>query len=174
MKRTLDFWIDVVIYLLLAFLLFSGFLMKFTMPPGTGGKLLLLGLDRHGWGMLHFWVAAALLAGVALHLWRHWQWLRATTPHYFKSAWAPVLIALLLLALAALTAPLVVKPAVVPGGGQKHEAELALPVVNPKAPPSKTVSTPAAASESTSPMPADPCAGCDAGCADPDAEEAGG
>jgi|GEM_PF-3440173 len=51
MKRALSFWINVVIYLLIAFLLFSGFLIKFTMLPGTGGALLLLGMDRHGWGV---------------------------------------------------------------------------------------------------------------------------
>ncbi len=125
MKRTLNFWIDVIIYLLMAFLLFSGFLIKFTMPPGTGGALLLLGMDRHGWGVWHFWVAVALLIGVALHLWLHWSWMRVTTPHYWKRAWAPGLIALLILALAALAAPFVVQPTLVPGGGEKHEREMA-------------------------------------------------
>jgi len=125
MKHTLNFWINVTIYLLMGFLLFSGFLIKFTMPPGTGGALLLFGMDRHGWGVWHFWVAVALLIGVALHLWLHWSWMRVTTPHYFKRAWVPALIGLLILALAALAAPFFVQPTLVPGGGEKHEREMA-------------------------------------------------
>ena len=159
MKRTFNFWIDVIIYLLMGFLLFSGFLMKFTMPPGTGGALLLLGMDRHGWGVLHFWVAVVLLVGVVLHLWLHWTWMRATTPHYFKHAWAPALIALLILALAALAAPFVVSPVVVPGGGEKHEREMAESVAHLVTPegtleqPSELVFT-------------DPCEDCGVDCPD--------
>lgn len=165
MKRTLNFWINVIIYLLMAFLLFSGFLMKFTMPPGTGGALLLLGLDRHGWGVLHFWVAVALLIGVALHLWLHWVWMRTTTPHYFKRAWAPVLIALLILALAALAAPFVVQPVLVPGGGEKHEAEMAASVAHLVA-PAEEAPAETASSEASSAASADDCATCGAGCED--------
>jgi hypothetical protein len=179
MKRTLNFWIDVVIYLLMGFLLFSGFLMKFTMPPGTGGRLLLLGLDRHGWGVLHFWVAVSLLTGVALHLWLHWAWMRTTTPHYFKRAWAPALIALLILALAALAAPFAVKPVVVPGGGEKHEAEMAASVADLIAPGGEAASAKEAlaepaSSEASSAAPADDCATCGADCPDAGGSEEAG
>lgn len=162
MNRTLNFWINVIIYLLLGFLLFSGFLMKFTMPPGTGGALLLLGLDRHAWGVLHFRVAVALLTGVALHLWLHWAWMRATSPHYFKRAWAAVLIVLLILALAALAAPFVVQPVVVPGGGEEHERKMAAGVADLVAPEGM-------GAQRSKPLPAEGCEDCSADC-----EDAGG
>lgn len=120
MKRTLNFWINAVIYLLMAFLLFSGLLMKYTMPPGTGEKLNLLGIGRHGWGTWHFWIALALLVGVALHLWLHWVWIRQTTPRYWGKVWIPVVAALLVIAAAAVAAPFIITPAEIPGGEERE------------------------------------------------------
>ncbi|MCD6283399.1 DUF4405 domain-containing protein [bacterium] len=164
MKHMLNFWINVIIYLLMGFLLFSGFLIKFTMPPGTGGVLVLLGMDRHDWGVLHFWVAVALLIGVALHLWLHWSWMRVTTPHYFKRAWVPALIGLLILALAALAAPFFVQPTLVPGGGEKHEREMAESV--------KHLVTPTdSVAQSSEPQSVNPCEDCSEDCAEELPEE---
>ncbi len=120
MKRSLNFWINAVIYLLLAFLLFSGLLMKYTMPPGIGERLNLLGIGRHDWGTWHFWIAVALLVGVALHLYLHWVWIRQTTPRYWSKAWIPVVAALLVVAAAATAAPFIITPAEIPGG-EEHE-----------------------------------------------------
>jgi hypothetical protein len=121
MKRTLNFWINVVIYALMAFLLFSGLLMKYTMPPGTGEKLSLLGMGRHDWGVWHFWVAVALLCGTALHLYLHWLWIRQTTPCYWGRAWMPIVAALLVVAAVAIATPFVITPATVSGGRESHE-----------------------------------------------------
>jgi len=111
MKCKLNFWIDVAIYVLMGVMLFSGFLMN-SRCPRDGRKLTLLGFDRHGWGVLHFWVAVALLVGVVLHLWLHWRGFAATTTkQYWLRAAIPVLAILLILALAALPAPFALKPA---------------------------------------------------------------
>jgi len=121
MKRTLNFWINVVIYLLMAFLLFSGLLMKYSMPPGTGEKLNLLGMGRHDWGVWHFWIAVALLVGTALHLYLHWLWIRQTTPCYWGRAWMPIVAALLVVAAVAIAAPFVITPRGISGGGEHSE-----------------------------------------------------
>ena len=121
MKRILNFWINVVIYVLMAFLLFSGLLMKYTMPPGTGEKLTLLGMGRHDWGVWHFWIAVVLLVGTALHLYLHWLWIRQTTPCYWGRAWMPIVAALLVVAAIAIAAPFIITPATVSGGRESHE-----------------------------------------------------
>jgi hypothetical protein len=151
MKCKLNFWIDVAIYVLTGVMLFSGFLMKFTMPPGTGGKLTLLGFDRHGWGVLHFWAAVAMLIGVVLHLWLHWAWVQRTTKQYWLRAAAPSLAVLLILTLAAVAAPLLLRPVEVPGGGEGNEMvrEASAAVSSAQPLPAE----PAA-------VPADPCGSC--------------
>ncbi len=124
MKCKINFWVDIAIYLLMGFLLFSGFLMKFTMPPGTGGQLTILGLDRHGWGEVHFWIALALLIGVALHLYLHWCWIRITSKQYWLRAAIPALVLLLILAVAVIALPLVLEPTQVSGGVERRGSGL--------------------------------------------------
>jgi hypothetical protein len=55
----------------------TGLLMRFVLPKGSGESLTLWGLGRHGWGGLHFWIAAAMLATIALHLILNWRWVVA-------------------------------------------------------------------------------------------------
>lgn|GEM_PF-3080538 len=104
-------------------------------------------------------MAVALLTGVALHLWLHWAWMRATTPHFFKRAWAPGIIALLILALVALAAPFIVQPTLVPGGGEKHEREMAESVAH-------LVTPEGFAEQPSEPQLVDPCEDCGAACGD--------
>jgi hypothetical protein len=155
MTNKLNFWINVAIYVMMGVMLFSGFLMKFTMPPGTGGKLTLLGFDRHGWGVLHFWVAVALLIGVVLHLWLHWAWVRTTTKQYWLRAAVPSIAVLLILTLAAIAAPLLLRPVEVPGGGEGSGIvrEASSPALVEQAVEAKLPADPAA-------VPADPCQSC--------------
>jgi hypothetical protein len=106
LKGTLIFWTDVVIALLMAALITTGSILKWVLPPGSGGgghgaglglgrgrggggwgagagggaepAKALLDLTRHEWGDVHFWIAAALLAGVVLHLALHWGWIKTS------------------------------------------------------------------------------------------------
>lgn len=76
MKRpTLNFLIDVVAFIAFAFLTTTGVLTRYVLPPGSGRYATLWGLNRHGWGDLHFWVAVVLLGVLALHLLLHWRWI---------------------------------------------------------------------------------------------------
>ena len=58
-------------------LITTGVLMRYVLPPGSGHRTGIWGLDRHGWGDLHFWIAVAFLAALTLHLVLHWRWLLA-------------------------------------------------------------------------------------------------
>jgi hypothetical protein len=83
--------IDIVAFISAVFLIASGFLLEYILPPGSGRLgtegfgvgpgglhrpiLLLWGLTRHEWGNIHFYLAIALMALLSLHLLLHWQWI---------------------------------------------------------------------------------------------------
>lgn len=76
MKRTsLNFWVDALAFAEFAFLATTGVLMRYLLPPGSGRFTTMLGLDRHEWGSVHFWVALAMFATLAVHLALHWKWI---------------------------------------------------------------------------------------------------
>ncbi len=75
MKRgPLNFLVDLVLAGLFVTLLATGYVMKFVLPPGTHPFLRLWGLNRHGWGDVHFWVSVSLVGILLVHLGLHWQW----------------------------------------------------------------------------------------------------
>jgi hypothetical protein len=84
MKRnTLNFWIDFISLLAMLGLIWTGLLIHYVLPPGTGGRggghgLILWGLDRHDYGNIHFYLALTLIALMVIHVWLHWSWVRAT------------------------------------------------------------------------------------------------
>jgi len=74
-RRILNIIIDTVAYTEFVFLATTGLLMRYTLPAGSGHHTMVWGLDRHEWGALHFWIAIAFLATLALHLILHWNWI---------------------------------------------------------------------------------------------------
>jgi hypothetical protein len=95
MKRsTLNFLIDLVSFADLLCLAFTGFIMKYILPPGTGGHgyafrggrgaqevKYLWSMTRHQWGDIHFYLALAFVILMAAHVFLHWSWIKST----FKS-----------------------------------------------------------------------------------------
>ena len=83
--------IDITAFIFAVFLIATGFLLEYSLPPGSGRLgtegfgvgpgglhrpiLLLWGLTRHEWGNIHFYLAIALMAALSLHLLLHWQWI---------------------------------------------------------------------------------------------------
>ena len=96
MKRTnLNFIVD---FLDLLGLACTGFIMKYFLPPGTGGRgRMLLGgrgaehfgeeikelwsMTRHEWGDIHFYLAVIFAVLMIVHIILHWSWIKA----YFKT-----------------------------------------------------------------------------------------
>ena len=83
--------INALALLLFCFMVSTGIVLKFVLPPGSGSveKLflgggrektveLLFGLSRHEWGEIHFYFSIAFLAILIVHLILHWSWIRAT------------------------------------------------------------------------------------------------
>jgi len=66
------------LYLSLCALAGTGLLLSFRLPPGSrGGRgLQVLGMNRHDWGDIHFWIGMAFLTLILIHLAQNWKWLR--------------------------------------------------------------------------------------------------
>jgi len=90
MKRnTLNFVIDLVSFAVMLGLILTGIVMKFVLPPGTGGRYggarsELWGMGRHDWGAVHFWLAVGVLALLILHVALHWNWVTGTLRRLFR------------------------------------------------------------------------------------------
>ncbi len=76
MKRTnVNFLVDALALVALVFLASTGALIRYVLPVGSGYTRALWGLDRHGWGHVHFWIAIALCVAMVVHLVLHWGWI---------------------------------------------------------------------------------------------------
>lgn len=93
MKRPqVNAWVDAAAFVAFALLVGTGLLLEFRLPPGSGdlhawsgGRraaarevLTVWDLTRHQWGTIHFWIAAALMTLLAVHLALHWKWIVCT------------------------------------------------------------------------------------------------
>ena len=95
MKRTmLNFIIDLASFIVLLGLAMTGYIIKFVLPPGTGGRgreltsgrgreeiEQLWSMTRHEWGDIHFYLAVGFVALMVAHIILHWSWIK----NYFKS-----------------------------------------------------------------------------------------
>ncbi len=53
----------------------TGALVRYVLPVGSGHTRALWGLDRHGWGHVHFWIAIAFCVATVVHVVLHWGWI---------------------------------------------------------------------------------------------------
>lgn len=81
--------VDAIAYVGFVALAATGLVLRFQLPPGSGGEhggrggagageravTTLWGLTRHDWGGVHYWIALGLLAVLAVHLALHWKWI---------------------------------------------------------------------------------------------------
>ena len=99
MKRFFNnLFVDVVAAGVMLGMIATGYILRFSLPPGSNKSLSLWGFTRHQWGTLHFWISLALLAIVLLHLALHWPWVVVTVKRRLwatASAGSPVVSGLL-------------------------------------------------------------------------------
>lgn len=70
--------INALLFLGGCFLAGSGWLLDQRLPHGRGtggGRITLLGMNRHDWGAWHTWVGYAVVGLVVVHLALHGRWL---------------------------------------------------------------------------------------------------
>lgn len=94
-RNRINFILDLVSFLNLLGLTFTGYIMKYVLPPGTGGmgRISHGGLEpgmrikefwsmaRHDWGSIHFYLAVVFIVLMILHVILHWKWIQ----YYVKS-----------------------------------------------------------------------------------------
>ncbi len=91
-KGLVLFWTDLANALVWSGVAVTGVVMKWVLPHGGGGRgmgraasAVWLGLDRHQWGDLHFWMSATAVVLVILHLALHTSWILASSRKYLFS-----------------------------------------------------------------------------------------
>ena len=95
MNRTLaNFVIDALSFFSICGTAATGLLIKYILPPrsggmGRGGGLTLWGWNRHDWGDVHFYLALALLGLLLVHAALHWHWVVATAARFSSSVHSP-------------------------------------------------------------------------------------
>ena len=69
---------NILLFLSFTFMTGSGLMLVYRLPPGSrGGRgLSMLGMDRHEWGDLHYYMGLTMLALMIIHLALNWAWMR--------------------------------------------------------------------------------------------------
>ncbi len=106
MKKTdWQYLIDTLLFLCIVGIVFIGFMMGLVIPKGPAAPesaKYFLGLHRHQWGNIHFYLSIAFTALVIIHLIFSWKWIKSRSRQIFKRGWSSMLI------LTALTSVLVI------------------------------------------------------------------
>lgn len=68
--------IDLLSFIVLITMISTGTLLKFTLPPRSGGDSI-WGLTRHQWGEIHYCLAVAFLLLMTVHLLVHFRYIKS-------------------------------------------------------------------------------------------------
>jgi len=73
-----------------------GLLLALVIPSGRGrsAEKYFMGLHRHDWADLHFYLALILAGFLILHVWLNWTWVAQSTKIYFSNRWKKALYGL--------------------------------------------------------------------------------
>jgi len=93
-RGTVNFIVDLVGLADLLGLALTGYIMRYILPPGSGGRGFrgdrggaeeqvreLWSMSRHEWGTVHFYLALLFVFLMVVHIILHWDWIKS----YFKS-----------------------------------------------------------------------------------------
>jgi hypothetical protein len=97
-RNTVNFILDLVSFLNLLGLIFTGSIMRYVLPPGTGGlgRALhggqgrginikeLWSMTRHEWGSIHFYLAVIFVVLMIIHIILHWKWIKSYVKSVFN------------------------------------------------------------------------------------------
>jgi len=96
MKKTdWQYLVDTLLFLCIVGIIFIGFLMGLVLPKGPTAPesaKYFLGLHRHQWGNIHFYLSIAFTALVIIHLTLSWKWIKSKSRQIFKKGWNSMLV----------------------------------------------------------------------------------
>ena len=89
-RGTVNFIVDLVGFVDLLGLALTGYIMKYVLPPGSGGRGFrggrggaqmkeLWSMTRHEWGRIHFYLALLFVTLMLVHIILHWNWIKTCT-----------------------------------------------------------------------------------------------
>jgi len=121
-KTTLNFIINVFMFLCMSGIVGIGFLIKYTLIPGQerwivygdNVELYLFGMDRHEWGTIHLIIGFVLLGLLVLHIFLHWKTITCQYNRIIQRKVVNKLMTILFITLCSLLiiVPFLVKPKV--------------------------------------------------------------
>jgi hypothetical protein len=96
MKKTdWQYLVDTLLFLCILGIAFIGFLMGLVIPKGPTAQesaKYFLGLHRHQWGNIHFYLSIAFVIFIIIHLILSWKWIKNKSRQVFKKGWGAALI----------------------------------------------------------------------------------
>ena len=72
-KSNLITLIDISALISFIFVVSTGVLMRYVLPPRSGQSIEILGMSRHEWGDIHFYITFIFLVILSIHLLLHWK-----------------------------------------------------------------------------------------------------
>jgi hypothetical protein len=91
-KGVVKYCVDVAMYITLSSIAAIGLLMEFVIPSGQAADKYFLGVHRHDWGELHFFLGLFFLILLAVHLTFNWPFILQSTKNHFDEKWQKALI----------------------------------------------------------------------------------
>jgi len=99
-RNSWKYLIDSLLFICFVGIIFTGILMGLFIPKGPAvaeSSKYFLGLHRHDWGNIHFYLSIAFVILTVVHLGLNWSWIKCRAGQIFKKGWT---VALILTALA--------------------------------------------------------------------------
>jgi hypothetical protein len=78
-KAKLNYWVDVSIGIAFVLSAVSGLIFLLPANPDSGLNAGVLGISYQLWDQVHTWSSLVMIAGAAMHLVLHWEWIIAMT-----------------------------------------------------------------------------------------------
>ena len=85
-KSNLITFIDIAAFICFIFVVSTGVLMRYVLPPRSGHSIEIFGMSRHEWGDIHFYITFIFLAILSVHLILHWRFIRNVFHGQIKEA----------------------------------------------------------------------------------------
>ena len=101
-KSDWQYLIDTFLFICIMGIVLIGFLLGLVIPKGPSvaeSAKYFLGLHRHSWGNIHFYLSIAFTTLVVFHLLLSWKWIKNKAKQIFKKTWQTSLFMILLLSL---------------------------------------------------------------------------
>jgi hypothetical protein len=93
-KSDWQYLVDTLLFICIVGIAFIGILMGLALPKGPQAlesSKYFLGLHRHQWGNIHFYLSIAFVCLVVIHLILSWSWIKGKASRIFHRRWKTML-----------------------------------------------------------------------------------